>query len=257
MRKTCLRALALFLSLLVLPARAQLACGDCDLDGSAPTILDAREAARIQSGQASPLARQWLTCDVDASGTIDILDALLLAQSAVGLPVSLSCPARSIVFVLERSSSTAQATTGYPVAGTRAWDGERSWVEAAIRTLTPAQTFGVLTFGDTVEVWSPSLQPADPAGQAAALLWLGGQLPAGGSTLVPAAAEAFDIGGGPPDILVLLAAGPPAEGYSAVSAITADNAGRSAIDTIGFGPVPGAARQILEAIAGGGHTSYP
>ena len=49
--------------------------------------------------------------------------------------------------------------------------------------------------------------------------------------------------------LVLLAAGPPAEGYSAVSAITADNAGRSAIDTIGFGPVPGAARQILEAIA--------
>jgi hypothetical protein len=67
-------------------------CGDCDQSGSGPDILDAFEAGRIAVMIVVPTPQQSLCCDVDSSGAIDVLDAFLIAQAAVGLPVVLVCP---------------------------------------------------------------------------------------------------------------------------------------------------------------------
>jgi hypothetical protein len=67
-------------------------CGDCNLDTLGPTILDALTAARISAGLVTPPATQAACCDVDASSTVTIVDALRLAQHAAGLPATLTCP---------------------------------------------------------------------------------------------------------------------------------------------------------------------
>jgi hypothetical protein len=67
-------------------------CGDCDLNGVAATITDALTAAQIDVGIVLPLAAQRACCDADGSGSVAILDALRLAQVAVGLGGALACP---------------------------------------------------------------------------------------------------------------------------------------------------------------------
>ena len=67
-------------------------CGDCDAnsDVALPDVLAAAQEAL--GGYAGPLDRRG--CDVDSDGAIDVLDALLLAQPLVGLPVTLTCAPR-------------------------------------------------------------------------------------------------------------------------------------------------------------------
>jgi hypothetical protein len=67
-------------------------CGDCDLDGAGPDVLDALAAAQIAVTILLPEPDQRSCCDVDTSGDVSILDALAIAQDAVGTPVMLSCP---------------------------------------------------------------------------------------------------------------------------------------------------------------------
>lgn len=71
-------------------------CGDCNVDGVTDTILDALTASQIAVGIVIPSGRQALCCDTNAlpaaSPVIDIIDALLIAQAATGIPVLLTCP---------------------------------------------------------------------------------------------------------------------------------------------------------------------
>ena len=81
------------LLLLALPAAGQPTCADCDELGNGVTVLDSLEAARIAAGLETPAGTQMCTCDVNSTGAIDVVDALLMAQIASGLPVILDCDA--------------------------------------------------------------------------------------------------------------------------------------------------------------------
>jgi hypothetical protein len=67
-------------------------CGDCDLNSTAPTILDALVAAQISAGLLASTPGQDGCCDVDTSMSLTILDALLIAQASAGLSITLTCP---------------------------------------------------------------------------------------------------------------------------------------------------------------------
>ena len=70
-------------------ASAQL-CGDCDGNGMAGQITDALAAAQLAASGIPPTGIQLATCDVDSTAAVSILDALVLAQFAAGLPVVIS-----------------------------------------------------------------------------------------------------------------------------------------------------------------------
>jgi hypothetical protein len=78
---------------LVFEVDNQCHCGDCNLSGSLPiTFTDAIEGAMIAAGRLTASGLQQRCCDVDATGSVTILDALLMARSSAGLPVTLTCP---------------------------------------------------------------------------------------------------------------------------------------------------------------------
>jgi hypothetical protein len=62
--------------------------GDCDLDQDLD-IVDALLAAQAAVGLQSPGGVSRAQCEVDGSGVLDVTDALQIAQAAVGLPVTL------------------------------------------------------------------------------------------------------------------------------------------------------------------------
>ena len=71
-------------------------CGDCNGD-SMLTILDALTAAQHSASLLTVTGPQFSNCNVqglvqpDAGAVVDILDALAIAQFAVGLPITLIC----------------------------------------------------------------------------------------------------------------------------------------------------------------------
>jgi hypothetical protein len=71
-------------------------CGDCNEDG-AVTILDALVAAQHAAGVTSLTGSGFSNCNVlgttepDPGATVDVLDALSIAQFAAGLGVTLAC----------------------------------------------------------------------------------------------------------------------------------------------------------------------
>jgi hypothetical protein len=67
-------------------------CGDCNLDGQGPTIIDALTAAQIAVSLITPSLMQTGCCDIDSDADIDIIDGLRIAQKSAGLVVSLACP---------------------------------------------------------------------------------------------------------------------------------------------------------------------
>ena len=67
-----------------------IVCGDCNGDGTL-SILDALIAAQHGVGALILVGQAFDSCNVDGDMDVDVLDALLLAQGASGLPVSLVC----------------------------------------------------------------------------------------------------------------------------------------------------------------------
>ena len=67
-------------------------CGDCDLNGASPNIIGALTAAQFAVGIGVPSLAQMNCCDINSSTTIDVIDALAMAQDAVGLMPTLNCP---------------------------------------------------------------------------------------------------------------------------------------------------------------------
>lgn len=67
-------------------------CGDCDLSGTGPDVIDALTAAQLAAGLLTPSSMQDGCCDVDSSMSVTVLDALGIAQAAAGLPAMLTCP---------------------------------------------------------------------------------------------------------------------------------------------------------------------
>ena len=66
-------------------------CGDCNVNGIGPDVIDALTAAQIAVGAVVPTMSQAACCDVDSSMNVDVIDALFMAQSAAGLPATLVC----------------------------------------------------------------------------------------------------------------------------------------------------------------------
>jgi hypothetical protein len=66
-------------------------CGDCNLSMVGPDIIDALTAAQISAGLVMAGPVQTACCDVNTSMAVDILDSLLIAQAAAGLPAVLMC----------------------------------------------------------------------------------------------------------------------------------------------------------------------
>jgi hypothetical protein len=71
-------------------------CGDCDGDGVV-TVLDALVGAQHAVGLVTLTGIRFSACNVtgavepDQAAAIDVLDALTIARSVVGLGVVLSC----------------------------------------------------------------------------------------------------------------------------------------------------------------------
>jgi hypothetical protein len=163
----------------------------------------------------------------------------------------------SVVFVL----AADQAMTIVPVSKAltypgftpaTAWEALAEAVEDTILTLDPSsQTFGLVTHDGSFTMWRGWLELADPANQQAAIAWLRGHVPAGGTVYTPAASSGINIGGGPPNVIVMVEAGWPNEGLSALSGIIAANGGRVAISTCHADPwQPGSpTAQLLQDLA--------
>jgi hypothetical protein len=66
-------------------------CGDCNLNGVGPDVVDALTAAQIAVATIVPTAEQAACCDVNTSGQVDVVDALFIAQAAAGISILLVC----------------------------------------------------------------------------------------------------------------------------------------------------------------------
>jgi hypothetical protein len=89
-------------------------CGDPNGDGE----IDAVDALFVLNASVLLVACQKCICDVDDSGAIASLDALLLLRTAVGLPAELSCPQCPVttttavtITTVEFPSTTTTTTT--------------------------------------------------------------------------------------------------------------------------------------------------
>jgi hypothetical protein len=89
LRQNFLRSTAFEVSSVSLPG-AGMICGDCSGNQVGPDIVDALMAAQLAASMPVPSAQPAL-CDVNGSGDVEILDALLLAQAAAQTQVVLNC----------------------------------------------------------------------------------------------------------------------------------------------------------------------
>ena len=96
-----------------------------------------------------------------------------------------------IVWCLDRSGSMATSAGSYtgadgqPTTGTR-WDRAKSETTIALSQLTPEWQFGIVTYACNRDKFNPDLVDAEPGSVAAAIAWLSGHFPWGGTGTGPA-----------------------------------------------------------------------
>ncbi len=105
-------AIAVFMFLLLCASEASAACGDVNSSG-AVDIVDALLIAQSYVG-LNPSNFDSSVADVNGSGGTDIVDALLVAQYYVGLVSQLSCPASTVVPTATPTVAPTTAPTSPP-----------------------------------------------------------------------------------------------------------------------------------------------
>ena len=106
-----------------------------------------------------------------------------------------------IVWCLDRSGSMAwpggsfTGGDGSPTTGSR-WDRAKAETTIALSQLTPEWQFGIVTYACNRDKFNPELVDAEPARVQAAIAWLAGHFPWGGTGTGPGQAEAFRLADG-------------------------------------------------------------
>ena len=170
-----------------------------------------------------------------------------------------------IVWCLDRSGSmsynagTFTGPDGQPTTGSR-WDRAKAETTIALSQLTPEWEFGVVTYACNRDKFNPALLDADPPNLAAAIAWVSGHFPWGGTGTGPAQAEAFRLADGGVEgsaTCWLLSDGQPNCGASGTighktTALAANTQGH-VLNTVGiadFGSFAAFMRQMAEETGG-------
>jgi hypothetical protein len=172
-----------------------------------------------------------------------------MASSSVSTYAGLPVSATSVVFVIDRSTIMGLPQPwelpGGPVAAS-SWQAEQIAFEHALNCLDPATQFGVILYHASFVMWRGNLEPATAINRASAIAWVQGQLALGGCTWTPPVSAAINIGGGPPDQVILSWGQGPNEGYSSVFGVTTTCAGQSRIDTVHMATLSHSALWVLD-----------
>ncbi len=103
-----------------------------------------------------------------------------------------------IVWCLDRSGSMAWGggpfvgPDGEPTTGSR-WNRVQAETIIALRQLTPEWEFGIVTYACSITPFRPNLVGATAENVDAAIAWIMGQIPYGGTGIGPAQKRAFEL----------------------------------------------------------------
>jgi Ca-activated chloride channel homolog len=151
-------------------------------------------------------------------------------------------PPREYVFVVDVSGSMS----GYPL------ETAKTLLKDLVSRLRPTDTFDVLTFAGTSELWSPQSQPATPENVARAIAFLDGLAAGGGTELLAAVKRATELpaGDGPGSRNIVVVTDGYVGAEKAVFGYIRNHLGHANVFAFGIGTAVN--RYLIEGIARAG-----